>query len=46
MSKVKNKICEIALDISVWLMVAVFVLVPLAVVIGVVKLMLYWLGVI
>ena len=46
MSKVKNKICEIALDISVWLMVAVFVLVPLAAVIGMVKLMLHWIGVI
>lgn len=46
MSKIKNKICEIALDISVWLMVAVFVLVPLALTIGMVKLILHWLGVI
>lgn len=46
MNKVKNKLCEIFLDISVGLTVIVFVLVPLALTIGMVKLILHWLGVI
>lgn len=43
---IKDKLCEIGLEIAAVLTVVAFILIPLTLTIGMVKLILHWLGVI